>query len=189
MCVYFLSNDTFDGYDVFMYMSCQKFILFFYAGSPMNEIVRVYTWSTRFVLVILDLSNLDIWRCVFLTCTRYAFIQILWLIPWPFFLCPTRMDFIQSQYVLSHILLTSTVKTGMLKRWIPLLTQCRTYLHRLQKLFNSIERLFPKLVNMSREHQMKTLLSNDAIIHHTSTFVEKSFQLQEFILNNHKNQI
>ena len=67
------------------------------------------------------------------------------------------------------------------------LLKCKTYSHLRKNLLENTERLFPYFGNMSRWNQMKTLLCDDATVYYTSTFVEKAFQLREFILDSHKN--
>ena len=78
-------------------------------------------------------------------------------------------------------------QNGNVEDELHFLLKCKTYSHLRQKLISKAEQLFPHIGSTSGENLMKILLNNDKLIHDASTFIEKAFELREFILNNHKN--
>ena len=69
------------------------------------------------------------------------------------------------------------------------LLTCNTFLSLRNDLFYAIKPLIPTFEYWSKEHQMKTLLSDKTIIKLTANYLHKALQVRRFILNKHRNII
>ena len=69
------------------------------------------------------------------------------------------------------------------------LLECQTFSLLRDEMFLHAKYLFTGFENLSREQKLKYLLSDDKMMTHTGTYLQKGLKLRRFLLNKHKNAL
>ena len=67
------------------------------------------------------------------------------------------------------------------------LLECQTFSFLRDELSAQAKHFFPRFDSLSKEQQIRILLSDENLVNHSGNFLQKALGLRRFLLNKHKN--